>query len=423
MSQLLKFIEHSVTYFHAVDEARRKLVSHGFTELDEENNFSIKPKGKYFVVRDDSALIAFIAPSKKTIKGARILLSHVDSPGFRIKLNGEHQKDNMVLLGLESYGSPIYSTWLNRDLGLAGRIFVEENNQIKKKFVKIDEAPLIITQLPIHLDRKVNSEGLKLNMQEQFNALATLRDEKVKTSYLETLLKKHVKFKKLIHHELFLYPLEGPRFLGPDQNIFASPRIDNLMSVSACLDIMEIKEKAVSSNYLDIVYLASHEEIGSTTFSGADSPFFKSILDRIFYQYNLSFDEMQQALAGSFALSLDGSHALDPKNEDRFEPRHTPLLGEGVVIKIDSGASYANHGELIATLRKLADHHQIKIQNYIKKGDERQGSTIGPIFTKNLGIKTLDLGFSQLSMHALREVASCRDYDQLVKLLSLILKD
>ncbi|MCH9632693.1 MAG: putative M18 family aminopeptidase 2 [Chlamydiae bacterium] len=425
MSYLFKFIENAVSYFHTVEQAKKKLKSCGFVELDEKKEFQIKPKGKYFVSRDDGALVAFIVPQKKKIKKAHFLLSHTDSPTFRIKPEGEFQKENMVFWGLEVYGGPIYSTWLNRNLGVAGRVYFEQNNKIKSSFVKIDKAPVIITQLPIHIDRKVNSEGLKINAQEHLNALVTLTDKKTtKTSFLESLLKKELKYKRLLNHELFLYPLDSaPQFLGPDQDLFSSPRIDNLASVSASLEALCQRSKSSCDYDLNMIYLASHEEVGSRTASGTDSPFLKNIFERIYYQIDSSFENMQQCLANSLALSIDGSHALDPKSKEHFEPRHTPLLGNGVTVKVDSCACYAYSAELIARINALDAKHKIKIQTYLKKGDVRQGSTIGPIFTKKLGVKTLDVGLAQLSMHASCEVASCRDYDQLVKLLGLVLKD
>lgn len=424
MSYLLKLIENSVSYFHTIQEAKKRLKQSGFKELAESENFHIAPKGKYFVVRDDGALIAFILPSNKRIKKAHILMSHGDSPTFRVKPNGEFQKENMLLWALETYGGPIYSTWFNRSLSVAGRVFYESNKTMKSALVDLNHLALIISQLPIHIDRKVNTEGMKINAQEHLNALVSLRAEKDKDKkWLELELKKHLKATSILNHELFVYPREKPEFLGPDKNLFSAPRIDNLGSVAASLEAFCKESKKSHSDQLNMMYIASHEEVGSRTYSGADSPFFKSVIERVFHQMEMTFDEIQQCYAQSMAYSIDGSHALDPKHCEHFEKRHTPLLGEGVTIKIDSTACYANHSELIAKLQKLSQKRQIKIQFYLKKGDQRQGSTIGPLFIKNLGIKTLDIGLAQLSMHSAIEVASLRDYDQLVKMLCLILND
>ena len=424
MSALLKFIENSVSSFHTVENSKQKLLAKGFVELDEKKEFHLQPKGKYFVIRDGGALIAFIMPSLKKIDKSFILLSHTDSPTFRVKPEGEYQKENMLFWGLETYGSPIYSTWLNRDLGIAGRIYYEKDKMIKSELVDIQDAPVIISQLPIHIDRTVNSEGVKIKAQEHLNALVNLSEKKfAKTTYLETLLKKRVNYQRLLNHELFLYPIDPPRFLGEGKDLFSAPRIDNLVSVYASVEALLERSKKASPSHLNMIYLASHEEIGSRTISGMDSPFFKNIFERAYLQVDPSFERMQACLANSLALSIDGSHALDPKSKDRFEPRHTPVLGRGVAIKIDSSACYAYSSEIIAKIKALPKNSQIKIQNYLKKGDERQGSTIGPIFAKKMGIKTLDLGLAQLSMHSIREVASCRDYDQLVKLLILVLTD
>ncbi len=421
MMDLLQFLEHSPTYFHATELAKKELASKGFTELKEHKDFKLKPSGKYFVVRDESALIAFITPAKE-IQQAAILMSHSDSPAFRIKPHGEFQEDNMLLWALEVYGSPIYSSWMNRDCGFAGRVFYEKDGKVDSSLINIDDAPVMITQLPIHIDRTVNSEGTKVCAKKHLSALATLVDGKAKKKeYLLSLLEKKVKSKTILGHDLFLYPLDPPRFLGDQKDLFASARIDNLVSMRASLDAI-LKQKT-SQHQLNMIYVPCHEEIGSKTFSGADSLFFKSIFKRICYHFDSSYENFQKCISQSLALSIDGSHALDPKSKDYFDLQHTPLLGGGIAIKIDASAAYAYSAKIVANIRSLARKNHIKLQNFVKKGDGRQGSTIGPIFVEKMGIQTLDLGLAQLSMHSIREVASCRDYQQLVKLLGLVLKN
>lgn len=420
MSNLFSFLENSITYFHAVQEAKRYLLEHGFTELFEDQNFNLKANSKYFVIRDQSSVIAFVTPSKKTINQAIILLSHTDSPTFRIKPQGEFQHENMLFWNLEVYGSPIYASWLNRDLRVAGRVYYEKDQKIKSKLVEFDD-PVMITGLPIHIDRSVNSEGLKICAQDQLSALVTLTEKSfAKKSYLETLIEEKVGSKHILNHELFLHPIDAPRFLGLDKDLFSSPRIDNLFSAHAAL--AAIAKEGKESDRLNMIYLAGHEEIGSKTYTGADSRFFKNIFERILGHYNLSVEEKQKCIAKSAAFSIDGAHALDPKSKERFEPRHTPLLGQGVVLKIDSSTAYAYSARLLAQIRFIAEKNKIQIQHYIKKGDARLGSTLGPLFLEKMGIETVDIGFPQLSMHAIKEVASLRDYDQLVKLMGLVLK-
>ncbi len=418
MSDLLSFIEKSPSAYHAVKECVQELKKNQFKELNEKTDFKVKKGGRYFVLRDSGALIAFIVPQKE-IKASRVWLSHTDSPTFRLKPQGEYQHENMIFWGLEVYGGPIYASWLNRDLGLAGRLFVEHNGKVKEELVHITDHPVMITQLPIHIDRKVNSEGLKLSAQEHLNALATLTDKKeLKTSYLESVLKKNKPYKKLINHELYLCPLESPRYLGEGEDLFSAPRIDNLLSVHASLKALLQVSKTSFTDTMPMMYLANHEEIGSKTYSGADSLFFTSVFQRIFFQEKMNYEALQKCYASSMALSIDGAHALDPKSSDKFEPRHTPLLGGGVTIKIDTGASYSYSNSILATVQLVAEKHKIKIQNYLKRGDQRQGSTLGPMFVEKTGIPALDLGCSQLSMHSIREVASLRDYLGLVKLLA-----
>ncbi len=419
MSPLLSFLNESITPYHAIHLIEKLLQKRGFKPLDEKETFKLKPKGKYYVIRDSGSLIAFIVP-EKTIENARVLLSHSDSPTFRLKPKGEHVKGNMIFWDLEVYGGPIYAAWLNRDLAVAGRIFVEDKGEIKEHLVNLKDYPVMITGLPIHIQRTVNTEGLKLSAQEHLSALAGLTDKKeLKTSLLESLLKKTVKSGDLLHHELYLYPLEEANYLGYKNDLISSPRIDNLWSAYGSIEaFLKLKESAVKTS-MPMLYIANHEEIGSRTYSGADSSFFISIFERVFYQKKQSFENLKQCLAKSMALSLDGAHALDPKSEKEFEPRHTPLLGEGVTIKIDTGGAYSYSSTILALIQKVAKAHKIKIQNAVKKGDQRQGSTLGPLFVEQTGIAAIDLGCAQLSMHSVREVASLKDYDQMIKLLTL----
>lgn len=422
MNALFHFIEKSHSAYHATEQAIALLEKENFEKLEETKPFHIKKGGKYFVVRDSGSLIAFIVP-QKGIDQTCVFLSHTDSPTFRIKPKGESQQENMVLWGLEVYGSPIYASWLNRDLGIAGRIFVEEKGKIKEELIHIDEHPVTITQLPIHIDRNVNTEGLKISAQEHLQALATLSEKKVENGeYLLSLLKKKKPFSKLLQHELYLCPIDPPRFLGSGNDLFSAPRIDNLLTAHACLKaLIEVSEDSFKE-VMPMIYLANHEEIGSRTYSGADSPFFKSVFERVFYQLGGDFETLQTCYAKSMALSLDGAHALDSKNKEKFEPTHTPILGKGIAIKIDTGSSYSYASALVAQMRSIANKNNLDTQNALKRGDARQGSTLGPMFVEKVGIPALDLGCPQLSMHSIREVASLRDYEQLVKLLVKVYK-
>lgn len=423
MKRLFDFLDHSPTYFQTIEQSKSLLEKKGFKALFEDKDFKLKKGGKYYVARDNGALIAFIVP-KKSIDKTISLLSHGDSPSFKIKPNGESKHENMVLWSLETYGGPTYSTWMNRNCGIAGRVFVENGGKLEEKVIEIDDHPIIISQLPIHIDRQVNKEGLKISPQEHLQAIATLSDKKFdKVSYLETLLKKKIKFQKLVSHELYLYPLEKARYLGDGKDLFSSARIDNLLSASASLEALEKVSTHTFNTCMPIVYIASHEEVGSKTYSGMDSSFFKSIFKRIFYQFDSSYDSLQKCLAKSMAYSLDGAHAMDPKFKEKFEPNHTPYVGRGVTIKLDANANYALSMPILAHVEMVAKKNKIPTQLAMKRGDQRQGSTIGPMFLEKMGIQTLDMGFSQLSMHAACEVGSCDDYGQLVKLLTILCKN
>ncbi len=418
MFDLLTFIKNSPSPFHVVREATAGLLKAGFRPLDSKEKFSLERGGKYFIVRDGSSLLAFIVP--QVPKRAVILLSHVDRPGFRLKPQGEYVHENMILWPLEVYGSPVYTTWMNRDVQIAGRVFVDRNGKLEEEVISLEEYPMTITQLPIHLDRNVNTEGCKLSAQEHLHLLAGLKGKDFTGSYLESLLRKKISFTKPVHHELYLSSLDFPQFLGGEKNLFAATGIDNLCSVAASLEaIVSVEE----TECMPMIYCADHEEVGSRSFSGADTSFFSRTFQRIFSSLGLSYEDCQICAENSFALSLDGVHAFDPKYKDRFEPSHTPFLNGGVVLKADSSGSYADTSSLSAKIKHLADKHHYPLQVYMKRGDARQGSTLGPLFLQHTGIETLDLGIPQLSMHSIREVAAWEDYRQLAALSTLALRE
>ena len=171
---LIEFIEESPTAWHAVETLRKKLTAEGFKELLENEPWKLQKGKKYFVVRNDSSICAFVMPSKELTQ-VRLLASHTDSPALKIKPNAEFHKQNMVMIGVEVYGGPLLSSWLNRDLGIAGRVYFRDSEKnIRQALIRLEEAPLVIPQLAIHLDREVNEKGLILNKQEHLAALAAL---------------------------------------------------------------------------------------------------------------------------------------------------------------------------------------------------------------------------------------------------------
>lgn len=416
LKDLLTFLDTSPTPWHAVEFIVQKLKHLKFESLEEGSPWKLNPGGRYFVTRNGSSLAAFIVPLQKPY-AAKIAGSHTDSPGFKLKPNAEYLKENMVMLGLEIYGAPLLTSWLNRDLGIAGRIIAKDSKgKIQEKLVKLYEEPVIIPQLAIHLDRGVNETGLILNKQEHLAALAAV-DSIPPKNYLEALLKKHLHFHTLLSHDLFLYPLEPARLIGFNQQLISSYRIDSLGSVHAILQGFANSTKP-DKNQLKIAIFWDHEEVGSETAHGAASPFASQILERIALAAEMGREDFLCLLNRSLCISVDQTHALHPNYPEKHEPHHPVMLNKGIVIKSNAQSRYATDARSAAAVINLCEKLKIQHQKFVSRNDIPCGSTIGPIHARLTGMSTVDIGYPQLSMHSCRELASCQDHLEMAKLLA-----
>lgn len=421
IDDLQDFFVHAPTSWHAVEEMGNRLAFLDFTPLSMHEKWELEVGKKYFIIHEGS-LAAFVLPKKKPTK-LSIIGAHTDSPALKIKPLPEIRKHNMIQLGVEVYGSPILYTWANRDLGIAGRITtLGKKDQIEHHLVFIDDAPLIIPLLAPHLDREIYKKGFELSKQDHLVPIATLTEKDFPKNYLEELLHRQVVFHKLLDFDLFLVPLEQPRFLGNNGELLASYRIDNLSSSHAALVAMGNISKAPNHN-LPIVLFWDHEEIGSETNVGAHSPFFADILKRItaFYKFNAEDEVMLRN--NSLCLSVDVAHAVNPNYENKYDPNHLPLLGKGIVLKYNANMRYCTNSNSTGQILKLLDQCKLKFQRFVNRSDTAGGSTIGPVFASSLGIATLDIGIAELSMHAAREVLCCQDYIDLCTLLTQFLQE
>lgn len=417
---LLNFLDQSPTAWHAIDQVKMQLHAAGFTALSEDESWKLQPGKAYYVIRNGSSICAFFTPQEQ-IKRVHLVASHTDSPTFKLKPNAAFQKENMLLLGVEPYGAPLITSWLNRDLGIAGRVYYQDKSgQMKTSLVRLDEHPVILPQLAIHLDRKVNDEGLLLNKQEHLAALAGLTDSKESSqSYLETLIQKAIGQFSILSHELFLFPLEQAALIGKERELITAYRIDSLNSVHAALTA--IRHAKPSKNDLKMIVLWDNEEIGSATAQGAASPFFNHVFERISIALGMNREDYLRCFSQSLCLSVDLAHAVHPNYSDRHEPRHPVLMQKGIAVKFNAQQRYASDAHSAAAFISLCKKLGVQTQSFITRNDILAGSTIGPIHAHLTGMPTVDIGSPQLSMHSCREIAAVKDYQDMVKVLSAFL--
>lgn len=418
MKNLIDFIHRSPTAWHAVAEATDTLQKAGFELLKEEEPWQLTPGGRYFTVRNGSSLCAFIIP-QGALTAAKVVGSHTDSPGFKLKPKAEFRKENMIMLGIEVYGAPLITSWLNRDLGIAGRVLsVDANGKLEETLVRLDQHPVVIPQLAIHLDRQVNDNGLLLNKQEHLAALAAFSEETTSTdSYLDPLIQEKIHGRRLLSSDLFLYPLEPPAFIGSQKQMLAAYRIDNLCSVHASLTAL-LRSLEPSHSQIKMAIMWDDEEIGSETAQGAGSPFASHILERIAIALGQSREHFLCLLRRSLCISVDLAHGMHPNYLEKHEPRHPILMQKGIVLKFNAQSRYASDALSSAVIVDLCHQHHIPMQTFVTRGDMPCGTTIGPVHACKTGMPTVDIGIPQLSMHSCRELIACQDHEDMCRLLT-----
>ncbi|MBM3207492.1 MAG: M18 family aminopeptidase [Chlamydiae bacterium] len=417
IEDLKNFLDHSPTSWHAVKEMGNRLALHDFIPLKESEPWHLEKGKKYFVSRN-GAFLSFCLPSQEIDKSL-IMASHTDSPGFKLKPNPETIKEGLSLLSAEVYGGPLITSWLNRDLAIAGKVMVStKDGNIEEKLIFADDCILCIPQLAIHMDRESNDKGPVLNKQDHLKAILGLTTEKC----LESLLRRYLSFQTLLSYDLFLVPVEHSRYLGINNEFISSYRIDNLVSSHA--SIVALGNNPHPSKYtLQICISWDHEEIGSKSTEGAYSTFLEDVLSRIYSFYNLSEEQKGIIKSKSTCLSIDMAHAYNPNYENKYEPNHKPHLGKGITIKFNADHKYATNSSSAAFVVKACNDLNMNHQKFVVRSDMNCGSTVGPITAHKMGISTVDIGVPQLSMHSCRELICIKDYEDLCIFLSYLIKN
>lgn len=419
--ELLDFIEDSPSSFHVVQSIMRTLLPDGFKELSLKDKWSLVPGGKYFVVRNNSALIAFtVGLGGVENYGFHLIGAHTDSPGFRIKAIPEILVEGRYLkLNVETYGGPILSTWLDRPLSLAGRIILRGKTPFSPqiKLFKSEQPLLVIPNQSIHLNRKIN-EGYELNKQkDMLPLLAQITEDLHKDKCLLHHLAEsmHYSADEILDFDLFLCDSLKGSLVGLQQEYISSGRLDDLAMVHAGVWSLAKSEPGLITNVLACF---DHEECGSTSKQGAASPFLSHVLERILLAQEKGREAYFQALASSFYISADMAHALHPNAVEKHDPVNHPVLNGGPVIKLSANQSYTTDAESAAVFSTLCQNAGVPVQMFVNRSDERGGSTIGPISSTHLDILSVDIGNPVLAMHSVRELGGVKDHLAIAKVFS-----
>jgi len=406
---LLGFLDASPTPFHATQNMAGMFENAGFIKLDEVEKWELVKGKKYYVTRNDSSVIAFTYP--KSDKKYVMLGSHTDSPNLKLKPNPVIKEHGVVKFGVESYGGLLLNPWFDRDLSLAGRVnYLNSKGELESSLIDVKKKIAITPSLAIHLDNKANKERT-VNKQTDICPILTTNDDFDFEMFLRWQLESTgiTEIRDIYASELSFYDTQKASYVGLHDDFIASARLDNLLSCYVgMLSICSVPDEK------PMLFIASdHEEVGSSSTSGAGGTFLKNTLRRMFPNY----DNYVKMTRSSLMISADNAHAVHPNFSSKHDNNHSPYINKGVVIKINANQRYASSSQTIAQFMKVAQELNEPVQHFVTRSDMGCGSTIGPITATRIGIDTIDVGLPTYAMHSIRELSGTDDAHSLYKIL------
>jgi aspartyl aminopeptidase len=402
-ASLLDFLNHSPTPFHAVVTAKNLLEKAGFRELKESETWNLQPQSLYYVVKQDSSLIAFTTGSADFAKsGFRMVGSHTDSPCLKLRPRHEIPDRFYLRLGVEIYGGVLLSTWFDRDLSIAGKVFFSDaKGELGSCLVDFKKPIALLPNLAIHLNRSANENR---SIQKQTEIVPILGLETGDRKSFEKALKTEIEgtgAQSILGYELSLYDTQPATLAGLHNEFLVGARLDNLLSVYCSLRAILDCDRKNSC----VVVCSDHEEVGSASAVGAQGPFLKSVLERI----TGNSETLSRAISNSVLVSTDNAHGVHPNYPEKHDGGHQPVLNHGPAIKTNANQHYATNGETAALFTLWAGEAKVPTQHFVARNDMACGSTIGPITATVLGVRTVDVGIPTFAMHSIRETAGTLD--------------
>ncbi len=412
---LMDFLKKSPSTFHAAAYLRQMLLEAGFTELPESRRWTVRPGGEYFTTRNGSSILAFRVGTELSEPCFTLTASHSDSPCFKIKENAELRvRDKYVQLNTEGYGGMICSTWLDRPLGVAGRVLVrtrtEAGESYETRLLDFDRDLVLIPNVAIHMNRKVN-DGFSFN--KQIDMVPLFGSGKLEKGAFKAMVAGElgVAEKDILGSDLFLYNRMAPTVWGAENEYISGGRLDDLECAYGTL-LGFLKGKNKKSVQLWCCF--DNEEVGSGTKQGADSTMLEDVLRRIANGLGWDDEDYRCAVARSFMLSCDNAHAVHPNHPEKTDAANCTYMNEGIVIKAHAGQKYTSDAVSAALFRGVCEKAGVPVQFFANRSDEMGGSTLGNIAMAHVSMNTVDLGLPQLAMHSAYETAGVRDLEYLI---------
>ncbi|MEU5902357.1 MULTISPECIES: M18 family aminopeptidase [Streptomyces] len=403
---LMTFLAASPTPYHAVASAAERLEKAGFRQVEETEAWDGTTGGKY-VLRGGAIVAWYVPEGASAHTPFRIVGAHTDSPNLRVKPQPDAGSHGWRQVAVEIYGGPLLNSWLDRDLGLAGRLSLRDGTT---RLVDIDRPLLRVPQLAIHMDRSVHTDGLKLDKQKHMQPIWGLGHD-VHEGDLIRFLEEETGLDEgdVTGWDLMTYAIEAPAFLGRDRELVAGPRMDNLLSVHSATAALTAVAAQEDLPCIPVLAAFDHEENGSQSDTGADGPLLGSVLERSVFARGGSYEDRARAFAGTVCLSSDTGHAVHPNYAERHDPTHHPRANGGPILKVNVNNRYATDGSGRAVFAAACEKAGVPFQSFVSNNAMPCGTTIGPITAARHGIKTVDIGVAILSMHSVRELCGADD--------------
>jgi aspartyl aminopeptidase len=422
---LISFIDASPSPYHAAAEALRRLTAAGFTEVAQAQPWPPGP-GRY-VLTDGGSLFAWVVPEGTAADARfRLLGAHTDSPTLRVKPRPDTGRADLRQLGVEIYGGPLLNSWLDRDLGLAGRVVVRTPGGTEVRLVRVHRPVLRVPQLAIHLDLALRSDGLKLDAQQHVVPIWSIGDPDPGGFALFLAKELGVPPGDVLSHDVMTYDLTGGTLAGANEEFVSAARQDDLAcshaSVTALCAATAGPGTGAAARHISAVVLFDNEEVGSQSATGARGAWLGRQLERSVLARGGTRDDFLRAVASSLHVSADMAHATHPNYAERHEPGHWVALGGGPVIKISANAFYSTTAPTHAAFLLAAEQAGVPVQYFVNRSGAPSGSTIGPIVAAGLAIPTVDVGNPTLAMHSARELSGTADAAMMTAAMTAFLR-
>ncbi|MGW5444701.1 M18 family aminopeptidase [Streptomyces asiaticus] len=413
---LMSFLRASPSPYHAVASVAERLEKAGFRRIEETAPWDGTAGGR-FVLRGGAIIAWYVPEGAEAATPYRIVGAHTDSPNLRVKPIPDTGAHGWRQIAVEIYGGALLNTWLDRDLGLSGRITLRDGSH---HLVSVDRPLLRVPQLAVHLDRSVNTEGLKLDKQRHMTPIWGLGGVEEGDLIRFVAEEAGVAAEEIAGWDLMTHSVEPPAYLGRDRELVAGPRMDNLVSVHAGTAAL-IAAAHQEPPYIPVLAAFDHEENGSQSDTGADGPLLGTVLERSVFARGGAYEERARAFAGTVCLSSDTGHAVHPNYAERHEPGHHPRPNGGPILKVNVNQRYATDGAGRAVFAAACERAGVPWQTFVSHNSMPCGTTIGPITAARHGIATVDIGIAILSMHSARELCGAQDPRLLAKALHAFL--